>query len=136
MSLYPIIQIDPSIAVLDPNKIPSGTLIVIPIDMTTVNMTSLTISQVSNTQDFSLRAWVSIYRDGDALPSPALPQPSSGIYPVLRWVGLPLVLYLPGFTPPDDTVPIALPGPGLYYFNLLNLTNELNYFGFGKTDLV
>lgn len=131
MALYPITTLTPATASVEPNLLPSGTLFVIPIDMTTVNMTQLTLNQMSNTQDYSMRAWVSQFPDGIPLPSSV----GTGIYPVMKWDGLPIVVYLSGQTPPENTYSIEVPSSGIYNLNVLNLTNMANYFGFSKTDL-
>ncbi len=132
MTLYPITILDAVDAVLEPNPILSGTETIIPIDMTTTLMTELTVFQMSNTQDFSLRAWLSKYQNGIALPSIGFA--TGGNYPIRRFGGVPIIIYVAGQSPPANTFPIEVT-PGQYYLNILNLTNEQNIFGFTKTDL-
>ena len=131
MSLYPTTVLDAVTAALNPNPIQPGNLIVIPIDMTSTLMTSIDLQQMSNTQDYSMRAWLSVYESGIALPSDANP---AGIYPVIKFSQYNIIVYREGQTPPESTFPILVPA-GEYFLNILNLTNELNYFGFTKTDL-
>lgn len=126
MSLFPITLLDPTTAASGFNTLSSGTLVVIPLDMTTVVMTQVTVVQASLTQDYSLRGWISVYPDGIALAS---------VFPILRGNGLPIVVYAPLHTPPEACIPIAVPASGIYYLNVLNLTNESNVFAFTKTDL-
>lgn len=121
MSLYPTTVIDPATLALEPNIIQPGNLIVAPIDMTEAQMVQIDLQQMSNTQYFSLRAWLSLYQNGIAYPP--------GNYSVLNWAGAPIVIYVPGQTPPDYTFAIEVP-PGMYFLNILNLTNEHNIFSF------
>lgn len=131
MALYPITFLDAVTAGMAPNPIPSATLVAIPIDMSTVQMTQLTVAQLSFTQNYSLRAWLSVYPAGIPLPPDAPPD----FFPVLgAMVGLPIVIYTATQTPPGNTLDILVDA-GSYIFNILNLTNELNVFGFSKTDL-
>lgn len=125
MSLYPTTIIDPD-AALGNNAIASGTLISIPIDMTNSQMIQIVLSQLSLTQDYSLRTWVSIYPDGKAI--------APGLFPILRNGGLPFIVYVPGQTPPSNTYAIQVT-PGSYYLNILNLTNEANVFSFNLIEL-
>jgi hypothetical protein len=125
--LYPSITLDPLIANLHNNVVPSGTLVVLPIDMTSVQMTQIKMLQISFTQDFSLRAWLSVYPGGTPLPP--------GYFPLLRTSGVPFVVYCAGQTPsPPDLA--SLVEPGRYMLNVLNLTNVENEFSFNKMDLV
>lgn len=126
MNLYPITVLDPMTAASGFNSLSSGSLVVIPLDLTTVAMTQVTVVQASLTQDFSLRGWISLYPDGIALAND---------FPILRGNGLPIVIYVPLQTPPDDCIPVAVPASGLYYLNILNLTNVANIFAFTKADL-
>lgn len=131
MGLYPITFLDAITAALAPNSIPSATLVAIPIDMTTVQMTQITVAQLSFTQNYSLRAWLSI----DPAGIPLKPNTPPDFFPVLGvLVGLPIVIYTAPQTPPVNTIDIVV-AAGNYIFNILNLTNELNVFGFSKTDL-
>lgn len=125
MSLYPTTIIDPD-AALGNNAIASGTLICIPIDMTSSQMVQIVLSQLSLTQDYSLRTWVSVYPDGNAI--------APGLFPILRNGGLPFIVYVPGQTPPSNTYAIRVT-PGSYYLNILNLTNEANVFSFNLIEL-
>lgn len=123
MNLYPIIWFSPAVAVLGPNLLPPGTLGVIPIDMKDGVMKQLTAAHVSLTQDFSLRSWISLYIDGISL------MPNPGHFPLLRGNGLPIVLYH-RFPPIFPCIPVRVTKPAIYYFNILNLTNEGNQFTF------
>ena len=117
MSLYPTTVLDATTAASGNNLIPSGTLLVIPIDMTVTQMTQIGLAQLSLTQDYSLRTWVSVYPDG---------MPIGGIFPILRFASLPFTIYIAGQTPPQNTGYGVLVTPGSYYLNILNLTNEAN----------
>ena len=126
MSLYPTIVLDAATAALDNNFIPPGTLVVIPIDMTVPQMTQISMAQLSLTQDYSLRTWVSVYPGGRVIDA---------LFPILRTVGLPFIIYVAGQTPPANATYTILVTPGNYYLNILNLTNEANVFAFSQTDL-
>ena len=104
---------------------PSGALIVIPIDMLGVQMTQISMAQLALTQDYSLRTWVSLDPDGLAIER---------YFPILRTGGVPFVIYIAGFTPPANTSPILVT-PGSYFLNILNLTNEQNVLAFNQIDL-
>ena len=126
MSLYPTTVLDATTAASGNNLIPSGTLLVIPIDMTFTQMTQIGLAQLSLTQDYSLRTWVSVYPDG---------MPIGGIFPILRFASLPFTIYIAGQTPPQNTGYGVLVTPGSYYLNILNLTNEANVLRFSQIDL-
>ena len=131
MSLYPIVILTPSEASIAPNLIMPGNLIVIPLDMTTIQMTSIDLQQVSNTQDYSMRAWLSVYQNGAPLPSS---DGVSGIFPIIKFSLFPIIIYIESQTPPANSFPILVT-PGLYNLNILNLTNERNVFNFSQTNL-
>ena len=133
MGLYPITTLLPADAAENPNGIQPGTLIVIPIDMSSLLMTSIILQQLSNTQDFSLRATISIYPDGSPLPTTINGTMSNGIVAPMRALPSPIVLYIEGQTPPANSIAILVK-PGIYNLNILNLTNEVNVFAFVKTD--
>ena len=126
MSLYKIVNLTPEEAADGPNFIQPGNLITIQIDLTIISMTSIDLSQMSQTQDYSLRAWVSKYPSGIFFPP--------GHYAVKKFGWSPIVIYKSPQTPPDDSFSIMVED-GKYYLNILNLTNETNVFGFMKTDL-
>lgn len=126
MSLYPTTVIDGTTLALDPNRILPGNLIVSPVDMTVTQMLQITLQQMANTQDFSLRTWVSLYPDGIAF--------APGNIPILKWANVPIVIYVPSQIIPEDTIGILVQ-PGKYFLNILNLTNEHNVFGYSQTVL-
>jgi hypothetical protein len=126
MSLYPITVATAATLSINPNLIASGSLIAVPIDMTANQMIQIILQQASNTQDFGLRASISLWEDGIAIGE---------TYPLLRFAGLPVVVYVEGQTPPVETVPILV-APGYYFVNVLNLTNSPAYFAFSQTILV
>jgi hypothetical protein len=125
VSLYPITYLDAATAVLQNTLMPSGALVVIPIDMLTVQMTQINMAQLALTQDYSLRTWVSLDPDGLAIER---------YFPILRTGGVPFVIYIAGFTPPTNTYSILV-APGNYFLNILNLTNEQNVLAFSQIDL-
>lgn len=111
----------------EPNLLPPGNLIVVPLDMTIVQMTQIMLQQMSNTQDYSMRAWISQFPGGIPL--------GSGIYSVLKFgAGLPIIVHVASQTPPENTFPVLV-SPTEYFVNILNLTNEANFFGFLQTNL-
>ena len=126
MSLYPTTFLDATTAAADNNLMPPGTLTVIPINMTVTQMTQINLAQLSLTQDYSMRMWVSVYPDGI---------PIGGMYPILRFAGLPFTIYIAGQTPPQNTGYAINVTPGRYYLNILNLTNEANVLRFSQIDL-
>lgn len=129
MSLYPSITVDPNTAAASPTFVPAGQMILIPLDMTSVMMTQISLAQLSLTQDFALRAWVSPFPEGISVV--AAP---SNVFPVMRTGGLPITVYVSPENPPTGTLPIEVI-PGFYYLNILNLTNATTAFSFSKTDL-
>lgn len=126
MSLYPITIMTAQALSVNPNLLLPGNMIAVPLDMTVNQMVQIFLQQQSNTQDFSIRAWISQYQDGIAL--------GSGIYPLLRFGGFPIVAHITTQTPPEASFPVLVP-PGEYFVNILNLTNEPNVFGFAQTVL-
>lgn len=129
MSLYPTLLIDATTAADGPNAVPSGTLALVPIDMTQRVMVQIDVAQASLTQDFSLRGWISTTADQESLV--AYP----GYFPLLRGNGLSIVLFLPLHTPPAACIAVPVVRPIVYYLNILNLTNEVNAFVFSMTVL-
>jgi hypothetical protein len=125
MSLYPVTITDPATVSVGNNGIASGTLIAVSIDMTSTQMMQIVMAQLSLTQDYSLRTWVSVYPDGNAI--------APGVFPILR-NGIPFIIYVAGQTPPSNTYAILVT-PGSYFLNILNLTNENNVFAFSPTEL-
>jgi hypothetical protein len=97
-----------------------------PIDLSDGGMIVVTLVQVSETQDYSLRAWVSQYANGVPL--------APGYTPVYRGFGWPLTIYTAPQTPPPNTIAIAVT-PGVYVLNVLNLTNELNVVAYNAITL-
>jgi hypothetical protein len=130
MALYPTVILDPTVAMTGPNLLPSGSLVALPIDMSVVRMTQIILGQLSMTEDFGLRAWVSLYANGISLIAPAWPDTFS----LSRMTPRALVIYVRGQTPPLDTILVPIV-PGHYYLNILNLTNSLTMFGFTMTNL-
>jgi hypothetical protein len=128
--LYPSFVLDPVLAAANPNVIPSGTLALIPIDMTVTQMTKIIVTQVSLTQDFGLRGWVSQYPLGISL---IVPLPDT--FSLSRMTPAPLLIYVVDQIPLPDMI-LAPVLAGLYYLNILNLTNLPAVFAFFKTDLV
>lgn len=129
MPIYPITITDTDTLSVDPNLLLPGNMTCVPIDMTTVRMTQITMQQLSNTQDYSLRAWVSLYREGVALGDD-----SKKTYTIMRNILLPIIIYTAGQVPPVESFSVLVE-PNYYFLNILNLTNEANYFSFVKTDL-
>lgn len=132
MSLYPTIFLTVAEASPEPNFMPSGTLVVIPIDMTVNQMVEISVNQMSNTQDYSMRGSLSVYPGGDPIPSSSFE--GIGTFAVMKYGAYPLAVYVPGQIPPENTFPIQV-SPGVYNLNILNLTNEKNIFGFALTVL-
>lgn len=108
-------------------SVASGNLIVFPVDSSGFDMLQITLTQLSQTQDYSLRFWVSVYPNG----MPLIP----GYVSILKAGGLPLVLFASGLIPPTDSLlcPIAIRQQ--YMVNVLNLTNEPNVLGVTTTRL-
>jgi hypothetical protein len=125
MGLYPTTILDAVTAASGYNCIYAGTLVAIPIDMAATQMSEITLAQMSHTQDYSLRAWLSEYVGGVAIPP--------GFIPVLKTASVPIVIYTASQTPPANTIGIPVVSD-CYILNILNLTNENNVFAFSKTD--
>jgi hypothetical protein len=113
-----------------PNLLPSGSLVLMSIDMTTTQMTRIIITQVSLTQDFGMRYWLSQYPAGVSVIGS-----SPHELAVSRMSPMPLIIYNVGQTPSDDRASLAQVMPGIYYLNVLNLTNCPAVFLFSTTDL-
>lgn len=127
VSLYPTTVLEASVAAEEPNVILAGTLTVIPLDMTVSQMVQLNLWQMSIwTEDFSLRAWISVFENG--IPYPPGPTP------IIRYGGAPIVVYVESQTPPEHSIAVPVP-PGVYFLNILNLTNSTNIYGFAETVL-
>ena len=129
MTLYPITNLSPLVAAIGGNLLPSGSLITIPIDMTIAQMTQIIVGQISQTEDFGMRGWISLYPDGISLISGL-----SSVFPLMRMSPQPLVIYIQGQIPPVGAIE-ALVKPGQYYLNILNLTNTQSMFAFALTTL-
>jgi hypothetical protein len=129
-SLYPYSFLDPVTAMNGPNLLPSGSLVLMSIDMTTTQMTRIIITQVSLTQDFGMRYWLSQYPAGVSVIGS-----SPHELAVSRMSPMPLIIYNVGQTPSDDRASLAQVMPGIYYLNVLNLTNCPAVFLFSTTDL-
>jgi hypothetical protein len=108
-------------------SLPSGGWIGLSLDLTTLVRAQITLTQLSYTQDFSVRAWISVYPNGIAVPP--------GPWPVLRTGGLPILVYTDAQMPMADIVPVPL-APAQYTLNLRNLTNEDNLVGYSRLNLV
>ena len=126
--LYPHILIDTVTAGNGPNLLPSGTLALVPLDMTLTQMTRIIVTQVSLTQDFGMRFWPSAKPCGPSIIS-TWPRELA----VSRMTPEALFIYAIGQTPGSGS--LAQVAPGLYYLNILNLTNCPSVFMFSKTDL-
>jgi hypothetical protein len=126
--LYPHIFIDAVTAGNGPNLLPSGNLALVQIDMTVTQMTRIIVTQVSLTQDFGMRFWLSVKPLGSSIIS-TWPRELA----VSRMTPEALFIYTFGQTP--DSGSLAQIAPGLYYLNILNLTNCPSVFMFSKTDL-
>ncbi len=134
-SIYPITVLDSSVAILDPNLILSGNLIIIPIDMRISHMIQIGVFQMSNNQDFSLRGWISNLPNGQPLYSTTGYYLNRGDFPITKYGALPVILFNPGQTPPiAQSFSVEIPS-GVYYINIQNLANEANIFGFTLTEL-
>jgi hypothetical protein len=109
---------------MEPQQIPiaSGALWTQPFDLTlSGGMLQILLVQVSYTQDFSLRAWVSQYANG-------MPYPP-GYIAVLKTANLPIVIHTGMITPLPGTWDISVPVTACT-LNVFNLTNEANILGY------
>lgn len=127
--LYPYYLLDPVTAAINPNMLASGTVVLLPIDMTTILMTQIIVTQVSLTQDFGMRCWLSVYPLGVSLIAP-LPD----VFALSRMTPRPLIIFVNDQVPPPNSI-LANVQPGLYYLNILNLTNHHSAFSFTQTNL-
>jgi hypothetical protein len=127
--LYPSIQLDPITATGTPNLLPSGTIALIPLDMSVVRMMQIILVQVSLTEDFGMQAWVSQVPAGLSLITPF-----PNVFPLVSTTPRPLIIFLRGQTPTPGAI-LAQVISGQYYLNVLNLTNSPTMFGFAKTNL-
>jgi hypothetical protein len=126
--LYPYAVFAPGVAAQEPQLLPAGTLALIPLDLSVVQMMKLVLAQASFTEDYGMHAWISRYPAGSSLLT------ALDVFPLMRMAPRPVVLYVPGQTPPDATY-LAPVEPGAYYLNVLNLTNSLSRFSFAQTNL-
>ena len=125
--LYPIIEltIDQPDTVY---QIASGSLAVIGLTVDPGSAQTISMAQLANSQDFSLRAWISIKKDGQPI--------DSGVWAswVLSKRSDAFVLHDAAIAPPDGmrSVPVE---PGSYWLNILNLVNSNNMFAFATVPV-
>jgi hypothetical protein len=129
MTLYPTITLDPLTTVIGGNIVPAGSLVIMPIDMSAVLMRQIIVGQISQTEDFGMRGWVSLYPNGISLITGL-----NAVFPLMRMSPQPLVVYVQGQSPPLGSIQ-ALVTPGLYYLNILNLTNTQSMFALAMATL-
>ena len=99
--------------------ISSGTWIGLPLDLISSSQVQITLVQVSYTQDYSLRYWISLYPFGLPLAPPR---------PVMKTAQLPIRVCVPGYGA-EDAMRIEVE-PGCYILNVYNLTNQSNLLEF------
>src|ERR1700742_440466 len=97
--LYPIINLDPATATANNTVLPPGNCAVIAIDMTIVQMSQIILTQISHTEDFGLRGWVSVYPAGISIIK-GMPD----YFSLPRMNPRPLVLYVPSLFPNFDCI--------------------------------
>ena len=119
--LYPIHTIQFADAQANISPAFAGSLTVIPFSFT--QTIEIVVTQTGYTQDYSLRVWISKYRDGIPI----------GQY----WVANKIadqrrVLYGEGMTPPDGGIALEV---GDYYINILNVTLATTTFSFVATSI-
>lgn len=126
--LYPYLFFNPILAAEEPQPLPAGNLALIPLDLSTVQMMKIVLAQASYTEDYGMHAWISRYPAGQSLLN------GIDVFPVMRMMPRPVILYVNGPTPPDAAY-LAPVEPGAYYLNVLNLTNTMSRFSFSQTNL-
>ena len=126
VGLYPI-TIIPLDHTDDIIKTDNGSLTVIPITIMASSLTSFVVTMASMAQDFSLRVWVSVERNGIAIgPTWHANRTSDKV----------CVLYTPDASPPENVFGVPVEIGGSYFINILNLTATENAFKFDMTASV
>ena len=123
MSLYPTIDIDPSVQGRQTS--PQGSLALIPITIDPGQAVRVVLLQTGPAQDFSMRAWVSVLPDGVSVSTDSV----SAYWSLPRMPDM-FILHDVAVTPDATafrTIPVP---PGSYVLNILNLVNSENTFSF------
>jgi hypothetical protein len=126
MALYPYSTVQPAEAALAAIAIPSGCMVVIPVDMTVRQVMQIILRQVSQTEDFCLRAWISLRPGG----------PSIGTFitmPVAVFTPAPLIIYVGEMDLPMNCYPVQVV-PGTYTLNIQNLINQATAVAYSSID--
>lgn len=126
MALYPYTTIQPVEAALAATVIPSGCMVVIPLDMTLLQIMQITLRQVSQTEDFCLRAWVSLRPGGLSIGS-FITMPISVFTPA------PLLVYVGERDLPLDCYAVQVV-PGKFCLNIQNLINQAAAVTYSSVD--
>ena len=126
--LYPVVNINPS-SIEGMHVVPPGNLVAVPLSIISGQVLKFVVLQNSPTQDFSMRAWISITPGGATVGNTLTTQ----YWPVVRYPDV-IVLHDMNVVLPDvlRTIPVL---PGSYTLNVLNLVNEKNVFTY-STDML
>jgi hypothetical protein len=115
---YPLAGFPPMAA------IDSSNLLVIPITIPALQGLMFGLAQLSPTQDYSLRAWISRTPGGDFVPT------NASYWHLNRTPDQLILVYDMNGTPPPGNI-LAIPlFVGDYNLNILNLVNTENVFSF------
>jgi len=110
--------------------LPPGNLAVIQLNVMSGQIVKFAMLQNSATQDFSMRAWVSLVPSGKTLGTNV----ATEFWPLPRVPNL-CAVYDQSLEPPDDILRAIPVLPGVYILNILNLIGAINVFSF-TTDVV
>ena len=127
--LYPVLKIDPD-NVEGMHYLPPGNLAVIQLNVMSGQIVKFAMLQNSATQDFSMRAWVSVVPSGKTLGTDA----ATEFWPLPRVPNL-CAVYDWSLPVPDGILRTIAVVPGVYILNILNLINAINVFSF-TTDVI
>jgi len=129
VTLYPTTAVDIS-TINTMGCIESSSLLTIAITVPSLGGIKFAMSQMSPTQDYSIRVWFSILPGGDFIPT------NASYWHLNRYVDQILTLYDINANKPTGSNILAIGVPsGNYNLNLLNLVNSENVFSFLATML-
>jgi len=112
------------------NAIQSSSALLAPFTLMPGTAMQFSGSQLSPTQDYSIRLWMSVLPGGDFIPT------IFSYWHLNRTADQLITPYDMSYPAPSGRYVIPVPLlPGDYYLNVLNLVNAENVFSFSSTEL-
>lgn len=129
MALYPTVYVSLE-DIQGMTELLSSNLMVVPLVINPQQGQMLALAQLSPTQDYSLRFWLSMKPNGIFVPT------NASFYHMNRTADRLYLYYDMNSTPPSAPNILGIPVPtGSYKLNILNLVNAENVFSFSSTDV-